>query len=89
MNGTKLESVQCAKDLGVPVASSLKFSQQCKDAAGEANRLLCFMNRNFSIKNKYVILPLYISLVRPHLEHPVQFWAPHYAKDTAKLEAAQ
>ncbi len=35
MNGTKLESVQCVKDLGGTVASSLKFSQQCKDAAGK------------------------------------------------------
>ncbi len=30
MNGTKLESLQCVKDLGVRIASSLKFSQQVK-----------------------------------------------------------
>ncbi len=33
MNCTKHESVQCVKDLCVTVASSLKFSQLCKDAA--------------------------------------------------------
>ncbi len=48
-----------------------------------------FINRNFSFKNKDVILPLYISLVRPHLEYAVQFRAPHHAKDVAKLEAVQ
>ncbi len=42
MNGTKLESVQCVKDC-VTIASSLKFSQQCKDAAGKANRMLGFI----------------------------------------------
>ncbi len=42
MNGTKLESVQCVKDLSLRIASSLKFSQQCKDAAGKANRMLGF-----------------------------------------------
>ncbi len=47
MNGTKLESVQCVKDLGVTAASSLKFSQQCKDAAGKANGMLGFINRKF------------------------------------------
>ncbi len=89
MNGTKLESVQCVKDLGVPVVSSLKFSKQCKDAAGKANRMLGFVNRNVSFKTKDVILPLYTSLVRPHLEYVVQFWAPHHAKDIVKLEAVQ
>ncbi len=59
MNGTKLESVQCVKNLGVSIISSLKFSQQCKDAAGKANRMLGITNRNFSFKNKDVILPLY------------------------------
>ncbi len=89
LNGTKLESVQCVKDLGVTVASSLKFSQQCKDAASKANRMLGFINRNISFKNKDVILPLYTSLVRPHLEYAVQFWSPHYVKDITKLEAIQ
>ncbi len=89
MNDPQLESVQCVKDLGVTVASSLKFSQQCKDAAGKANRTLSFMNRNFSFKNKDVILPLCISLARPHLESAVQFWSPHHAKNIAKVEAVQ
>ncbi len=89
ITGTKLESVQCVKDLGVSVASSLKFSQQCKDTAGKANIMMGFINRNISVKTKDVILPLYTSLVKPHLEYAVQFWAPHHAKDTAKLEAVQ
>ena len=89
MNGVKLESVQCVKDLGVMIASSLKFSQQCKDAASKANRMLGFINRNFSFKNKDIIPPLYISLVRPHLEYAVQFWSPHHSKDIAKLESVQ
>ncbi len=87
MNATKLESVQCVKHLGVTTASNLKFSQKCKDAAGKANRMLSFINRNSSFKNKDVILPLYINLVRPHLDYAVQFWAPHHARDIAKLEA--
>ncbi len=66
MNGTQLKSVQCMKDFGVSVASSLKFSQQCKDATGKANRMLGFINRNIFFKTKHVILPLYTSLVRPH-----------------------
>ncbi len=51
--------------------------------------MLGFIKRNFSFKNKDIILPLYNSLVRLHLEHAVQFWSPHLAKDIAKLEAVQ
>ena len=89
MNGVKLDSVQSVKDLGVSIVSNLKFSQQSKDAAGKANRMLGFINRNFYFKNKDTILPLYISLVRPHLEYAVQFWSPLHSKDIAKLEAVQ
>ncbi len=88
MNGTKLERVQCVKDIGVSAASSLKFSQQCKYSAGKVNLMLGFINRNFSFKTKDIILPLSTSLVRPHLEYAVQFWAPHHVKDIAKLEAS-
>ncbi len=89
MNVTKLESVQCVEDLGVSAASSLKLSKQCKDAAGKANRMLGFIYRNISFKTKGVILPLHTSLVRPHLKYAVHFYAPHHAKDIAKLEAVQ
>ncbi len=74
MNRVKLESVQCIKDLDVTIVSSLKFSQQCKNAAGKANRILGFINKNF-FKIKDIILPLYISLVRPHLEYAVHLVA--------------
>ncbi len=73
MNGTKFESIQCVKELGDSVTSSFKFSQQCKDAAGKANRMLGFINRYISFKTKDLILPLYISVVRSHLEYAVQF----------------
>ncbi len=78
MNGVKLDSVQCVNDLGVSIASNLKLCQQCKDVESKANRMLGFISRNFSFMNKNIILPLYISLVRTHLEYTVKFWSPPY-----------
>ncbi len=47
MSGVKLKSVQYVKDLGVKIASNLKFSQQCIDAANKANRMLGFIKKTF------------------------------------------
>ncbi len=71
MNGVKIESVQYAKDL-VTTASNFKFSRKCKDTVGKANRMPDFIKRNFPFKIKDIILPLYISLARPHLEYVVE-----------------
>ncbi len=73
MSGEKLENVHCAKDLGVTIASNIISSQQCKEAAGKANRMLSFIKRNFFFKNKDIILPLYNNLVRLHLEYAINF----------------
>ncbi len=48
MNATKLESIQCVKNPGVRIAFSFKFFQQCKDDLSKANKMLSFINRNFS-----------------------------------------
>ena len=40
-------------------------------------------------KSKSVLLCLYKTLVRPHLEYCTQIWSPHYAKDRQLLEKVQ
>ena len=89
MDGRQVKNAPYVKDLGVIVSKNLKFSQQCIEAAKKANKILGFINRNFTYKSKDIILPLYKSMVRPHLEHAVQFWDPHLNKDINKLEQIQ
>ncbi len=45
--------------------------------------------QKFLLKYKDIILPLYISSVRSHMDYAVQFWSPHHTKDIAKLEDVQ
>ena len=56
---------------------------------GYANRMLGYIARSIEYKSKEVILTLYNTLIRPHLEYCVQFWGPHYKKDIEALEKVQ
>ena len=68
MNGQQLDWVTEEKDLGVIVDETMKSSKRCQAVAKKANRMLGMIRRNVSSRRKEVILPLYRTLVRPHLE---------------------
>jgi hypothetical protein len=77
------------KDLGIIVNKNMKTSRQCKGAANKANMMLGFIRRTIISREKCIILNLYKTLVRPHLEYCVQAWSPHLKKDIQVLEKVQ
>ena len=76
LGGKLLVSHTSERDLGVIVQSYLKVDMQCNKAACEANRRLGMIREilDYSLI-KSVMLPLYKSIVRPHLDYCVQAWS--------------
>jgi len=64
------------KDLGVLGDEKLDMSQQCVHAAWKANCVLGCMKTGVAGREREVIVPLYSTLMRPHLQYCLQAWGP-------------
>ena len=66
MGGAVLSTTLTVTDLGLTISADMKVSEQCGIAVYTENEL---------------IIPLYKTLVRPHLEYCIQTWRPYRKKD--------
>jgi hypothetical protein len=56
-------------DLGIIISTDLKFNKHCIQAEKKAMRILGYIKWHFNYRDETIVLNLYKSLVRPHLEY--------------------
>ena len=84
-----MQETSLEKDLGVVISDDGKTLNQCQYAYNKAIRILGMINRTIRYKERRIMVRLYKSLVRPHLEYCVSTLSPHYLKDKELLERVQ
>ncbi len=66
--------------------SAFTHSAYILAVANKARVVLLFIRRSFSCLTKDIFVPLYNSLVRPHLKYAIQANFPHLKRDINHLE---
>ena len=89
LHGQVLESVTCAKYLGVDISGSLSWNSHIDGIADTANRTLGFVRRNIKTKKSKVRETAYNTLVKPHLEYASAVWDPHNKGPISQIEQVQ
>ena len=64
------------KDLCVLTPGTLLWNDQIESCVSKANQTLCWISRNLISREKSLMLRVYKTLIRPHLEYCVQLWNP-------------
>ena len=76
LNGSLLPTIQSEKDIGINVDCSLKWDKHIQQNILKAKKCIGWVTRNVISRERDVMLNIYKSLVRPHLEYCVQLWNP-------------
>ena len=76
MGEVLLPVVETEKDLGVTISKNLDFVDYIYSCISKANSMIAWVTRSFISRKKDVMLKIYKSMIRPHIEYCVQLWSP-------------
>lgn len=90
LDGIALEQVNSYRYLGVVVSSKLTWSEHIEQVCSKARKLVGMLYRQFySWADTPILLLIYLTCIRPHLEYACQLWDPSTNKNRHLLEDVQ
>ena len=87
--GTILTPVDQLRDLGITVSSDSSWTSHIRSSCDKARKMAAWVFSVFHSRNTGVMLTLYKSLVRSHLEYCSPLWNPAKVYDIQELESVQ
>lgn len=60
-----------------------------QESALAARHILGCLSKSTASRSRKVIIPQYLALVRPQLEHCAPVWSPQFQRNTEKLKRIQ
>jgi hypothetical protein len=76
MGEVLLPAVDSEKDLGVLVSKNLDWNDHITSSINKANACTAWVIRSVISRESEVMLQIYKSMIRPHVEYCVQLWSP-------------
>ena len=88
-NRIRLEVTELEKDLGVYVDKHLNFEEHINKITSKAASKCARILKNFSYRNKEVLVPIFKTIIRPILEYANSTWCSGLKKNKAEIEKVQ
>ena len=90
VNNLALAKVDSFKYLGVNLSTNLSWSEHVNCIATKTRRLVGLLYRRFyGYLSPHIMVKLYTTIIRPHLEYACTVWSPYLQKDIQTLENVQ
>lgn len=89
LKGVQLAAVKQQRDLGVVIASDLKWEGHIARIVKRANTFIYLILKAFKDHSSGTVIRLYKTYLRPSLEFAASSWSPYFAKDIELIERVQ
>ena len=89
LGGICLHPIDTVRDLGVQISDDLSWSNHVSIICDKARKMAAWVFSVFATRRTDVLLTLYKSLVRCHLEYCSPLWNPHKISEIQDIESIQ